>query len=95
MDAFKLTGGGIKMDILDIVTKQAVKRATTVALKKGKEEGLKKGKAEGLKEGLKEGKEDGLREGVLTVAREMKLAGVSLDEIARFTKLTIAELEGI
>jgi len=91
----KLTGGEIKMDILDIVTKQAVKRATTVALKKGKEEGLKKGKTEGLKEGLREGKKGGLREGVLAVAREMKLAGVSLDEIARFTKLTIAELKAI
>ena len=104
---YKLTGGGIKMDLLEIVTKQAVQRATTLALEKGKQAGLEEGKLAGLEEGklvgleegklagLEEGKLAGLKEGVYVVASEMKRAGIPLDEIARFTKLSIDVLKGI
>ena len=92
---YKLTGGGIKMDLLEIVTKQAVQRATRQALEKGKLEGLEEGKLEGKLEGLEEGKLVGKKEGIYAVASEMKRAGVALEEISRFTRLSIEELKEI
>ena len=55
-----------------------------------------KGREEGLKEGLKEGREQGRTEGRveerLAVARRMLEAGVSIDQVATFTGLTVDDL---
>ena len=51
-------------------------------------------KEEGLKEGHKKGKEEGLKEGIEKVARNLKLAGMSSEEISKITGLSVSEIEG-
>ena len=56
---------------------------------KGKAEGLAEGKAEGLAEG----KAEGLAEGKAEIVRNMKMGNMTVDDIARLTKLSVAEVE--
>ena len=50
------------------------------------------GEIKGREEGLKEGREQGRTEGRLAVARRMLEAGVSMDQVATFTGLTVDDL---
>jgi predicted transposase/invertase (TIGR01784 family) len=50
------------------------------------------GEIKGREEGLKEGREQGRTEGRLAVARRMLEAGVSIDQVATFTGLTVDDL---
>ena len=63
----------------------------------GLAEGLTKGRAEGLAEGLTKGLAKGLTKGRdernLEIARKMKSRGMSFDEIAEMTDLTVDEIE--
>jgi predicted transposase/invertase (TIGR01784 family) len=52
-----------------------------------------KGRAEGLAEGLAEGRAEGRAEEKLEIAKNMKADGQPLDLIAKFTGLTIEEIE--
>jgi len=70
-------------------------------LKKGRTEGLKEGQTEGLKEGrtegLKEGRTEGLKEGQLAekydTARQMLADGLAPATIAKYTGLSLEEIE--
>ncbi|MCY4779287.1 Rpn family recombination-promoting nuclease/putative transposase [Sphingobacterium sp. UT-1RO-CII-1] len=66
-------------------------------LAKGKAEGLAKGLAEGKAEGLAEGKAEGLAEGArknaIETAKAMKKDGLTIEQIVKFTKLTVEEIE--
>ena len=55
----------------------------------GKEEGLK----EGIEKGLKEGRKEGRKEGILSVARNLRSGGMSVEAIAAVTGLSIEEIE--
>lgn len=57
------------------------------------EAGLEQGREEGMKEGREEGREEGIQEGKLEVALEMKKNGVPLQDIAKYTGLSLPELE--
>ena len=57
----------------------------------GKDEGRAEGRAEGLAEGLAKG----LAKGILAVARNLKLSGMSLDEIAKMTGLPLSEIDNL
>ena len=59
------------------------------AKNQGKEEGLK----EGIEKGLKEGRKEGRREGILSVARNLRSGGMSVEAIAAATGLSIEEIE--
>jgi predicted transposase/invertase (TIGR01784 family) len=59
------------------------------AEQKGMQEGLQKGMQEGLQKGIKEGLQKGKREREIAIAREMKKEGIPIEQIARFTKLSI------
>ncbi|WP_040625835.1 hypothetical protein [Mucilaginibacter paludis] len=48
---------------------------------------------EAKKEGKLEGKLEGIHEGIVAVAIEMKKHGIPNEQIAKFTKLSIAEIE--
>ena len=51
--------------------------------------GLKRGREEGLKEGIEKGK----KEGILSVARNLRSGGMSVEAIAAATGLSIEEIE--
>ncbi len=86
----------------DTIVEQLTERKTTMpgimeALKQiareegweeGKLEGKKEGKLEGRKEGRKEGKLEGKHEQSLAIARELKKEGLSVEFIARTTRLS-------
>ena len=59
-------------------------------------EGMEKGMAEGLEKGMAEGMEKGMAEGELRkqreIALEMKKGGISPEQIALFTGLTVEEI---
>ena len=59
---------------------------------KGREEGLKEGREQGRKEGREEGRTEGRVEERIAVARRMLEAGVSIDQVAIFTGLTVDDL---
>ena len=55
----------------------------------GKEEGLK----EGIENGQNEGRKEGRKEGILSVARNLRSGGMSVEAIAAATGLSIEEIE--
>jgi predicted transposase/invertase (TIGR01784 family) len=60
---------------------------------KGHAEGHAEGLAEGLTKGLAKGLTKGRDERNLEIARKMKSRGMSFDEIAEMTDLTVDEIE--
>ena len=58
----------------------------------GLEQGRTEGRAEGLAEGRAEGRAEGLAEGRSDVARKMKASGMSVEQIAQFTGLSLDEI---
>lgn len=54
--------------------------------------GLAEGRAKGLAEGLAEGRAEGLAEGKIVIARQMKADGMPADAIARYTGLSLEEI---
>ena len=50
---------------------------------------------EGLAEGLAEGIAEGDRERALKVAREMLADGMPMDKIAKYTELSVDEIEAL
>ena len=69
----------------------------------GKAEGLEQGRAEGLEQGRAEGKAEGLEQGraegehlaQLRMVRRMKETGLSAEQIAEMTGLTMDEVEAL
>ena len=59
------------------------------AKNQGREEGLK----EGIEKGLKKGRKEGRKEGILSVARNLRSGGMSVEAIAAATGLSIEEIE--
>ena len=47
----------------------------------------------GMKKGLEKGREEGLKEGIEKVARNLKLTGMSSEEISKITGLSIHQIE--
>ncbi|MDR2270074.1 MAG: hypothetical protein LBF27_04120 [Sphingobacterium sp.] len=45
------------------------------------------------KEGIKKGRSESERNKALDIAREMKISGFSIEQIAKYTKLTIEVIE--
>ena len=74
---------------LDGAFRTASQKGFTRGVMKGLAEGLTKGRAEGLAEGLTKGRD----ERNLEIARKMKSRGMSFDEIAEMTDLTVEEIE--
>jgi predicted transposase/invertase (TIGR01784 family) len=61
----------------------------------GRLEGRAEGREEGREEGLKEGREEGQQSEKLRAARKMKDDGMSVDLIAKYTGLTIEQIENL
>ena len=78
-------------------TERDIRNYISLARNKGKEEGIAEGRKRGLLEGrqsgLEEGIERGLTKGKHSVALAMKNDGMPNDLIAKYTGLTIQEIE--
>jgi flagellar biosynthesis/type III secretory pathway protein FliH len=60
--------------------------------REGMREGMQKGIQEGKREGMQEGKREGMQEGMRKVALKMKKRGISVDQIAEDTGLSVEEI---
>lgn len=58
-------------------------------------EGLQEGMKKGMKKGLQEGMEKGLHEGKLQVARNLLATGMSAEQVAELTGLTLATVRAL
>ena len=70
-------------------------KGEAMGIEKGRAEGIAEGRAEGIAEGRAEGEAIGVGKGILQVARSMKQAGMSSDQIAQMTGLAIENVEGL
>ncbi len=73
----KLTGGIIGMGVIEVIKRQE----------------RHQGRLEGRQEGQLKGRREGKREKAMAIAREMRKDGISVEQIARLTKLSIKEIE--
>ncbi|QEC79194.1 RpnC/YadD family protein [Mucilaginibacter ginsenosidivorax] len=62
-------------------------------LDRAKQEGIQEGKLKGKLEGIQEGKLKGKHEEAAAIARELKKEGLTVEFIAKATKLSIQEIE--
>ena len=63
-----------------------------IARKEGIKEGMKKGMKEGMKKGVKKGMKEGLKEGNLATAKKMKVDGLPIKDIIKYTGLSEQEI---
>jgi predicted transposase/invertase (TIGR01784 family) len=70
---------------------ESIRQTAILEQKKARERGLEEGREEGMKEGLKKGE----HQKAIAIARDMKKDGIALDQIAKFTKLTVEEIEDL
>lgn len=63
------------------------------ATEEGMKEGMEKGMKEGMKEGLEKGLEEGMKKTQTETARKMKSDGIPFSTIAKYTELSIEEIE--
>ncbi|NEP34853.1 Rpn family recombination-promoting nuclease/putative transposase [Moorena sp. SIO3B2] len=68
------------------------RRAWSFAKREGREEGRLEGRLEGREEGRIEGREQGRLEEKQQIVKQMKAAGLPLNDIAQYTGLTIDEI---
>ena len=62
---------------------------------KGRAEGRAEGHAKGLAEGLAEGRAEGFNEANRENARRMMADGMTVEQVAKYTNLTIEEIESL
>lgn len=65
------------------------------AIEEGRAEGLEEGLAEGRAEGLEEGRAEGAMDKALNVAREMLADGMPSYKIAKYTGLSVEQVEDL
>jgi predicted transposase/invertase (TIGR01784 family) len=82
--------GKLKWDIW--ATKEAAKKE---GRQEGRQEGLAEGRVEGLAEGKAEGLAEGLTKGKLEIARNLMSMGLSNEQIAQATGLSLEEVRGL
>jgi predicted transposase/invertase (TIGR01784 family) len=77
------------------VMKTAEDKGHAKGLVEGLEKGLAEGREKGLVEGRAEGRAEGREEERLSIARMMKSQGISPEDIALFTKLSVDEINAL
>ena len=79
------------MTVLEILQERERKRIEILGKKAGKE----LGKVLGRKEGKVLGRKEGKKENAIAIALEMKKEGIPVEQIRKFTKLSLEEIEAI
>ena len=77
---------------LAVVDERILREAAT---KKGYNEGWEKGNKEGMKKGMEKGMKKGMEKGHIEDARRMKADNMAIELIAKYTGLTIEEVEAL
>lgn len=72
-----------------------LKDTVYTAREEGEFEGRKKGIAEGLQKGLEEGMEQGKQEAMKSVAKQLKITGMPVEQIVAVTGLSLSEIENL
>jgi len=100
-----LTRGTIDMTTIELARKygledgvrqghqQGLEQGRLQGLEQGRQQGLEQGRQQGLEQGLEQGRSEERSEERARIAREMRKAGVSIEQTALFTRLTVAEVE--
>ena len=65
------------------------------AREEAREQGLEQGIEQGIEQGLEQGREQGSKSKALDMAKNLKLAGISIDIIAKSSGLSIKEIENL
>ena len=61
-------------------------------MEQGIKQGIKQGVEQGIEQGIEQGRAEGERQKALAIARNLRLSGMSLSDIARMTGLSEAEI---
>ena len=80
-----------------MLTERDINNAINTARKEAKEEGRAEGLEQGLEQGMAKGRAEGLEQGMnqmaLHIAQKMKADGRTAEEIARYSGLSITDIE--
>ena len=79
----------VQNDVLDTAKMEGHAEGRAEGIAEGRAEGIAEGRAEGIAEGRAEGEQ----QKAVAIARGMKADGVSVELIARYTGLSVAEVE--
>lgn len=86
-------------NIIHTAVEEAEMRGHATGLAEGLERGREEGKVAGREEGREEGKAEGMQAGernkAVAIARNLIEAGMSQEEVARMTGLTVDEVRNI
>lgn len=86
-------------NIIHTAVEEAEMRGHATGLAEGLEQGREEGRAEGFVKGREEGKAEGMQAGernkAVAIARNLIAAGISLEDVARTTGLTMEEVRSI
>lgn len=77
----------------ELARREGLEEGREEGKKEGREEGKKEGREEGRKKGIQEGRQEGYHDGIAEVAKKMKSAGMSVEEIVELTGLQAIEIE--
>ena len=83
----------VQNDVLDTAKMEGREEGLAEGRTQGLEEGRTQGLAEGRTQGLAEGRAEGRAEEKLKIARNMKQAGMAVEEIASLVNLSVEEIE--
>ena len=78
---------------LDFAVEKGMKKGMEEGMEKGLQKGLEEGLQKGLQKGKAEGKAEGRQEEKHSIALNLKKLGVSIEQIAFATGLSIEEIE--
>ena len=91
----RLFENGEEDNYKEIVRNTELAEAREEAREQGLEQGIEQGIEQGLEQGLEQGREQGSKSKALDMAKNLKLAGISIDIIAKSSGLSIKEIENL
>lgn len=71
----------------------AVRKGLAQGIEQGLAQGIEQGLAKGLAQGIEQGMAQGMAQGIMSVARNLKSVGMSVEEIIKVTGLSTGEVE--
>ncbi|MCI6472236.1 MAG: hypothetical protein MSA31_00975, partial [Bacteroidales bacterium] len=78
---------------LDTALRDGFMQGMEQGMAQGLEQGMAQGMEKGMAKGIEKGREEGRTSALLSIAQEMKNAGLGIEHIQRFTGLPEGEIE--